>query len=108
MKSDETEFMEWKNRDNTMNSSSAKTVIQKLSKLHQEGKKVFLVFVNVSKRTIPRFGAPDYINIINGHKAYEYLSGRKSFYQDLLKTLSFTFREFKTYQDLVSILHASR
>lgn len=101
MKQDETEFMEWKNRDNTMNSSSASSVIRKLTKLHEQDKKVFLVFVNVSKRRIPRFGAPEYISILNGTQAYEYLSGRKNFYKDLLKTLSSTFTVCPTYEELL-------
>jgi anion-transporting ArsA/GET3 family ATPase len=101
MKQDETEFMEWKNRDNTMNSSSASSVIKKLSKLYEQDKKVFLVLVNVSKKTIPRFGAPEYITILNGQQAYEYLSGRKTFYKDLLKTITNTFTLCSTYKELL-------
>lgn len=103
MKEDETEFMEWKNRDNTMNSSSASSVIKKLSKLYEQDKKVFLVLVNVSKKTVPRFGAPDYIHILNGQQAYEYLSGRKTFFNHLLKTITHTFTLCATYKELLKL-----
>jgi len=98
-----TEIMEWKNKCNTMNSGSAATVIKKLKTQVSEGKKAFLVMVNCGSIT-PRFGAPPEIIVMNGQEAYEHLSGRASFFNDLLVTISYVFKKYKTYEELRSIL----
>lgn len=97
---DEMEFMEVKNRDNTMNANSAKTVINNLKRLHEKGKKTFIVFINSTKKKLPRFMAPLYVDVMNGQQGYAYLSGRESFRDDLLETVRETFVRFKTYDSL--------
>ena len=95
------ELWEVKNRDNTMNSGSGETVVRKLMKVVEEGKKAILVYVTSEKKKLPRFKAPESIIIWNGRQAYAHLSGRESFYDDLLMTISDTFARFKTYAELL-------
>ena len=95
------ELWEVKNRDNTMNSGSGETVVRKLMKVVEEGKKAILVYVTSEKKKLPRFKAPESIIILNGRQAYAHLSGRESFYDDLLMTISDTFARFKTYAELL-------
>jgi hypothetical protein len=99
-KLDDSEFFEVKNRDNTMNSSSGKTVVDKLVLLANKGKKAVLVEVNCKNDRVSRFGAPPEVFVWNGRRTYEYLSGRETFYDDLLKTLKHTFNVYKTYESL--------
>lgn len=93
------EIFEVKNRDNTMNSGSAETVIRKLVKASDSGKKAILVLVNSVKKTLPRFKAPKEIQVWDGKKAYAHLSGRDDFYNDLLDTLDDVFTNYKTYAE---------
>jgi len=95
------ELWEVKNRDNTMNSGSGETVVRKLMKVVEEGKKAILVYVTSEKKKLPRFKAPESITIWNGKQAYAHLSGRESFYDDLLMTIGDTFTRFKTYAELL-------
>jgi len=101
-KLDDTEFLEVKNRDNTMNSGAADSVVRKLTKLTEEGKAAFLVLVNSEKKTLPRFKAPKAVHVINGKQAYTKLSGRDTFYDDLVTTMGETFSRFPTYTALES------
>jgi hypothetical protein len=100
---DETEYIEVKNNDNTMNSDSAKSVIGKLFDMIQKGKHAILILVNSLSPTTPRFGAHPEIEVMNGKKGYAHLSGREDFYDDLLETLDYTFKNFKTYRQLQEI-----
>jgi hypothetical protein len=99
-KTDDTEFYEVKNRDNTMNSGSADSVIRKLTKLTEEGKIASLVMINSARKTLPRFKAPAAVKVLSGKQVYAYLSGRDTFYDDLVKTLGETFKRFPTYEQL--------
>jgi len=99
-KTDDTEFYEVKNRDNTMNSGSADSVIRKLTKLTEEGKIATLVMINSARKTLPRFKAPAAVKVLSGKQVYAYLSGRDTFYDDLVKTLGETFKRFPTYEQL--------
>lgn len=101
MKEDGTEFQEWKNRDNTMNSSSASSVIAKLKKLAAEGKKAVLVEVNCPAGKVCRFGAPPEVEVLNGQQAYARVSGRETFFLDLKSTLAYVFKNFKTFDALM-------
>ena len=92
--------MEVKNRDNTMNSSSGEAVIGKLSKNQAAGRRAILVEVNCPNGKVNRYGAPATIEVWNGQKTYEFLSGRESFFRDLQSTLEHVFREFKTQEEL--------
>jgi hypothetical protein len=100
VKEDGTEFQEWKNRDNTMNSSSGSAVVAKLKKLVDEGKKAVLVEVNCPAGKVSRFGAPAEIEVLNGKQAYARVSGRETFFDDLKTTLAYVFKTFKTYEAL--------
>ena len=100
---DESEYLEIKNNENTMNSDSAKSVIKKLVDMTQKGKSAILILVNSESRTTPRFGAPPEIEVLNGKKGYAHLSGRENFYDDLLETIDYTFKTFKTYKQLQEI-----
>ena len=99
-KEDGTEIMEWKNKHNTVNSGSAKAVVDKLMDCHIRGMKAHFVQVQCG-RTVPRHGAPPEINVMNGQQAYAYLSGRETFFDDLNATLAYIFKNHKTY---VSVL----
>jgi len=103
MKVDGTEVWEIKNRDNTMNSGSAKTVIDKLIVQKNAGKRAVLVLVNCDRATPPRFGAPTGIDVFTGQQAYKELSGREGFFSDLNKVLAATLSTFKEYKDLQAI-----
>jgi hypothetical protein len=101
-KLDDSEFFEVKNRDNTMNSGAAETVVRKLTKLTEAGKGATLVLVNTEKKTIPRYKAPEAVRVLNGRQAYAALSGRESFFDDLVTTLGETFTRFPTYAALLA------
>ena len=100
LKDDGTEIMEWKNKHNTVNSGSAKAVVDKLMECHTRGMKVHFVQVQCG-RSVPRHGAPPEINVMSGRQAYAYLSGRESFFDDLNKTLAYIFKNHKTYASVL-------
>lgn len=102
-KLDDSEFFEVKNRHNTLNSDSSKSVIRKLTDVANSGKKSVLVLVNcVKNRKIPRFKAPENVHVVNGKAAYTYLSKRETFFDDLRETLSSTFSTYPTFEALES------
>lgn len=101
---DDSEFFEVKNRDNTLNSDSAKSVVKKLQKLADIGSQPFLVFINTAKKRVPRFGASDDIKVMSGKEVYTYLSGRDTFYSDLLSTIQETFTRYESYEDLKAVV----
>jgi len=103
-KIDGTEIWEWKNRDNTMNSGAAASVMSKLTKASAKSTKAYLVLVNCEKKTVPRLGAPESITVLTGRQAYAQLSGRAEFFDDLNATLDHTFRTYPTYATLLSAL----
>lgn len=98
-KEDLTEVFELKNRANTMNSSSASSVIDKLIKAHNEGKKAHLVLINC-EGSVPRFKAPDYIEVWNGRKFYTHITGSETFFDRLEETLRYTMENFKTFEEI--------
>lgn len=101
-KVDDSEFFEVKNRDNTLNSSSGESVVRKLTKIADEGKKSILVMINTEKKTLPRFKAPKSVDVMSGRQVYTYLSGRDTFYDDLIKTLGHTFTHYDSHLKLES------
>jgi hypothetical protein len=103
-KIDGSEIWEWKNRDNTMNSGSAATVMTKLTKASAKSMKPYLVLVNCEKKKVPRLGAPEPVTVLTGRQAYAQLSGRAEFFDDLNATLDHTFRTYPTYATLLSAL----
>lgn len=104
-KLDDSEYWEWKNRDNTMNSGSAATVVAKLKAIQESGKQAFLVMVNTEKARAPRpTGMPAEVKVMTGKEAYAHLSGRPTFFDDLHATIDATFQKYKTHAELVAIL----
>jgi hypothetical protein len=99
-KLDDSEYFEIKNRENTITGGSSMIVVDKLVKVHNSGKKAVLVYINVWSPRLHLTGLPDYIEIWNGKKMYEYLSGRESFFNDLIDTLAYIFKHYKTYESL--------
>jgi hypothetical protein len=88
--------VEIKNNTNTMNADSKRSVILKLKKQKDLGKRVVLVTINGS---VPS-GIPDYIENIDGKTFYEDLSGRSNFMDDLHTTITDCFKQFKTNREL--------
>ena len=101
VKEDGSEVMEVKNKHNTMNSGSIKSVKENLTKAHAEGKKAILAQIQCGDKKPPRHGLPPEIVVMNGQQMYEYLSGRPTFFNDLNETLAFTFKNFKAYEALL-------
>ena len=101
VKEDGSEVMEVKNKHNTMNSGSAKSVKENLTKAQASGKKAILAQIQCGDKKPPRHGLPPEITVMNGQEMYEYLSGRPTFFNDLNETLAFTFKNFKTYEALL-------
>ena len=107
LKLDGTEIWEWKNRDNTMKGSDALPLIERLAAIAKaKGMKAFLVYANCEKKTVPRHGASESlaITIFNGRQAYEYLSKRPTFFDDLQATLAHTFATYHTYASLLAAI----
>jgi hypothetical protein len=100
IKEDGTELWEWKNRHNTMNSGSAKSVEQKLSDALAKGMKAFLVQVNCPNGKVMRHKMPAAISILNGKQAYAHMAGRESFFEDLQCTIAATFTKFITWSEI--------
>ena len=87
---------EVKNNTNTMNSSSQKSVIEKLQIQHKLGKRALLVVMNGD---IPsKIG--DGVEWINGKDFYAEISGSPTFFDDLHSTVVHIFKHYKTYAEL--------
>lgn len=100
MKTDGTEYWEVKNRHNTMNSASAKTTLDKLLVMKEKGSTVFLAQINCPGGKVNRYGYPSDVTVFNGSQAYAYLSGRETFWNDLIYTISETFKLFTTHSEI--------
>lgn len=104
MKTDGSVLIEVKNRHNTVKGSDGKHIIQMLKKHKEEGKKAIFVQVNCPKGKVNRFGAPRDMDIWNGEEAYTFLSGRETFWKDLLSTIHVVFHEYRTFNSLKAAL----
>lgn len=105
LKNDMTEVYELKNSFNTMNSSSAESVINKLKRAHSVGIKSRLVLINCKNGNVPRFKSPDYIDVWDGKKFYSHITGSDSFYDRLLETFSYTFRNFNNPEETLQSVY---
>jgi hypothetical protein len=85
---------EIKNRKNTMNSDSQKSVIAKLKEVSNQGKRGILVLINHWGRKKAIEGIP----VLTGKDIYNKLSERETFYDDLKATLHSTFSLFPTLE----------
>ena len=98
------EYIEVKNKNNTMNSSAGESVVKKLMKICDKGMKAILVQINCPNGRVSRFKAPASVEVWDGKKAYAHLSGRDTFFDDLNKTLEYVFANYKTYNELKASL----
>lgn len=92
--------VEIKNNTNTMNSSSQESVLNKLNKQKELGKKSILVIVNGDIKQKEKNG----IIWMSGKDFYAELSGRKEFFNDLLNTLKYVLDKYKTYRSLTEFV----
>jgi hypothetical protein len=97
---DEMTVIEVKNRDNTVKGSDGKHLVAMLKKHTDAGKTAILVQVNCNKDKVNRYGAHESVKVWNGHQAYEFLSGRKNFYSNLLDTVLYTCKHYRTYKSI--------
>lgn len=95
-KQDKTCVAEVKNNKNTMNSGGNESVMKKLKAQVALGRRTVLVVVNGD---IPHV-VVDGVEKMNGKDFYAELSGRETFFEDLLSTLKEIFATFKTYEQL--------
>jgi hypothetical protein len=79
-------IVEVKNKYNTMNADSKKSVIDKLTAFIEKGKTSILCFVNVKSKKKPELKDNPEIAVKSGKEMYTILSGRESFWDDLLQT----------------------
>jgi hypothetical protein len=102
-RTDNTCYGEIKNHVNTMNSGGKESVYGKLKKHVKLGRRTLLVIVNGTKNTrIENLSAEDYgIEWITGRKFYQELSGRSTFFEDLLTTTVGCFTRFKTHSEMI-------
>lgn len=94
---------EIKNNVNTMNSSSQASVIQKLKKQQEKGKKVYLIIVNGDISRKEKEG----IIWISGKDFYSEVSGNPHFMSNLLQTLEKMFSTYKTFKEVKDSLKSS-
>ena len=104
LKADGTSILEVKNRSNTCNSDSGKSVNEKLIKQLENGvETVALVQVNCPGGKVDRSGIDPRIKVWSGEEAYAIVSGRETFFEDLKATFVDTFKMFKTYDELTAV-----
>jgi len=105
MKKDESVIFEVKNRDNTVKGSDGKHIISMLKKHKADGKKAVFVQINCPDGKVNRYGDTAFdIYIWNGKEVYEFLSGRETFFEDLLSTVDYVFSNYKTFDKLNALL----
>jgi len=95
-KEDDTSVAELKNNTHTMNSDSKKSVLRKLKKQKDLGKRALLVVINGDTKQSVKDG----VETISGRQFYEELSGRPNFMDDMLSTTNETFNTYKTFESL--------
>jgi hypothetical protein len=93
-------LLEVKNRHNTVKGSDGKHIVKMLKEYEEKGITAILVQVNCPNGKVNRYGADPSVKIWNGREAYEFLSGRKTFFDDLLETVTYVFANFKTQAQL--------
>jgi hypothetical protein len=107
-KKDGTELFEVKNRQNTVKGSDGKHIINMLKNHKNAGVNLCaMVQINCPNGKVNRFGAPPEIVVWNGVQTYTHLSGRTSFFHDLLHTVNYISEHFKTFSELKSGLEIS-
>jgi formylmethanofuran dehydrogenase subunit A len=102
-KKDDTCVAEIKNNTNTMNSSSKESVLKKLKKQKDLGKRALLVVINGDTQ----YSVKDGIETISGRQFYGEISGRLTFMDDMLSTVTETFKQYNTFEALKLALENS-
>lgn len=95
-KNDGTHVVELKNNKATMNSDSQKSVMDKLKKQMDLGKRSTLVIMNGEASVTVKHG----IEVMSGREFYGEITGRATFIDDLLKTMKNIFTVYPTYKEL--------
>ena len=90
-------YGEIKNHVNTMNSGGKESVSRKLKKHVKLGRRALLVIVNGTRNITDENG----IEWITGRNFYQELSGRSTFFDDLLTTTVGCFSRFKTHSEMI-------
>ncbi len=103
-KLDDSVFLEVKNKYNTCNADGLKQVNEKLARLRATGKRAIFVQVNCPDGEVCRSYAPPETEILNGKQIYSLVSGRESFYADLLTTVTHIFAHYETLASLKAAL----
>lgn len=100
---DDTVIIEVKTCSNTMNADSAKTVINKLLKVANEGKKAILAEMYCKDDNVNRFNAPECVNVMNGKQICHFMSGREDFFTDFELTCKYAFLHFPSHDSLLAL-----
>ena len=95
------EIFELKNKENTMNSDSRKSVFQKLKDYSSRGMKTYLVYINKWSKKSKNH---ENVIILSGKDFYNKISGRNNFYEDLLETITYTFVHYKNIHEIKQLL----
>ncbi len=96
------EVFELKNKENTMNSDSKKSVFKKLKEYSSKGMKSYLVFIN---KWTKKNKNDDSIVILSGKEFYNKIAKRDDFYDDLLETITYTFIHYKSMDELLKSIN---
>lgn len=103
-KLDDSIFLEVKNKYNTCNADGLKQVNDKLNRLRATGKRAIFVQINCPEGEVCRsYSTPD-TEILNGKQIYTMVSGRETFYSDLLGTVTHVFAHYETLTSLKAAL----
>jgi hypothetical protein len=99
-KIDESIYIECKNKYNTCNADGLKEVHQKLQKIKNQGKRAIFVQINCPDNKVNKSYSSADAEILTGEQIYTLLSGRNTFYSDLLTTIEYVFKTFTSIQSL--------
>lgn len=79
--------IEVKNKYNTMNSDSQRSVIEKLATCTKQGKIAILCIINVQDGKVPNFAnaRANNILVVSGPQMYEMITGRQTAFDEVLK-----------------------
>jgi hypothetical protein len=94
------EIFELKNKENTMNSDSKRSVFNKLKMFSLRGMKTYLVYIN---KWTKKNKIKDNLIILSGKDFYNKISGRDTFYDDFIETVTYTFLHYKNIDELLSL-----
>jgi hypothetical protein len=105
MKRDGSVIFEVKNRNNTVKGSDGKHIIALLQKHKEAGKHAIFAQINCPNGKVNKYGdLKNTVDIWDGHKVYAFLSGRETFFDDLIRTIQYTFATYKSLESLNTVL----